>query len=71
MNSIIALLNKMDWFAGNKTILGVVLVAVAAAAEGVLGLFGMTEVASFADQAQTLGAGLFMLGVAADKARPV
>ena len=70
MGSIIALLNKMDWFAGNKTILGVVLVAVAAAAEGVLGLFGMTEFAGFADQAQTLGAGLFMLGVAADKARP-
>ena len=69
MGSIIALLNKMDWFAGNKTILGAVLLGIGAAAEVVLGGFGLTEYAGFAGQVKTAGNALMVLGIATDKAR--
>jgi hypothetical protein len=70
MNSIIALLNKMDWFAGNKRILGVVLLAVGAAAEATLGALGMAEFAGIAGQVRVAGEALLVLGIATDAARP-
>ena len=69
MGSIIALLNKMDWFAGNKTILGAVLLGTGAAAEAVLGGFGLAEYAGLAGQVKTAGQALMVLGIATDKAR--